>query len=82
MVVELEGDREGFVSLWVGNVPTTHELDRLLAVSYSDEGDFVASIFAKHFETEIAHYSYAGARFFECPGRKKSPTSWPRFVYN
>ncbi|MFF2484324.1 immunity 22 family protein [Paenibacillus sp. NPDC058071] len=43
-------EKEGFVSLWVGKVQSAAELSNLLAVSYSDEGDFVPSIFAKHFE--------------------------------
>lgn len=42
-------EKEGFVSLWIGNVQSSEELDKLLAVSYSDEGDFIPSIFAKHF---------------------------------
>lgn len=58
---------EGSVSLWVGNVRSSEELDRLLAVSYSDDGDFILSIFAKHFEirryddavTEAEHYEVA-----------------------
>ncbi|NEW09776.1 hypothetical protein GK047_28050 [Paenibacillus sp. SYP-B3998] len=43
-------EKEGFVSLWVGSIQSSEELDRLLAVSYSDEGDFIPSIFAKQFE--------------------------------
>ncbi|WOO38008.1 immunity 22 family protein [Anaerocolumna sp. AGMB13020] len=43
-------EKKGFVSLWVGNVQSFEELDRLLVVSYSDEGDFIPSIFAKSFE--------------------------------
>ncbi|MEK3725439.1 MULTISPECIES: immunity 22 family protein [unclassified Paenibacillus] len=57
--------KEGFVSLWVGNVQTTHELDRLLAVSYSDEGDFVPSIFAKHFEIRRYDDAVREAEYYE-----------------
>lgn len=42
-------EQEGFVSLWVGQVKSSEELDRLLRVSYSEEGDFIPSMFANNF---------------------------------
>lgn len=47
-------ETEGFVSLWISNMQTAKELERLLAVSYTNEGDFIRSIFAKH--CEICRY--------------------------
>ncbi len=58
-------EQEGFVSLWVGNVQSFEELDRLLTVSYSDEGDFIPSIFAKHFEIQIYDEAVREAEYYE-----------------
>ncbi|WP_338553174.1 immunity 22 family protein [Paenibacillus sp. KS-LC4] len=58
-------EKEGFVSLWVGNVQSSEELDRLLVVSYSDEGDFIPSIFAKHFEIRRYDDAVREAEYYE-----------------
>ena len=58
-------EQEGFVSLWVGNVQSSEELDRLLTVSYSDEGDFIPSIFAKHFEVRRYDDAVREAEYYE-----------------
>ncbi|OAB35022.1 immunity 22 family protein [Paenibacillus glacialis] len=58
-------EKEGFVSLWVGKVQTTEELNRLLAVSYSDEGDFFPSIFAKRFEIRRYDDAVREAEYYE-----------------
>jgi hypothetical protein len=58
-------EKEGFVSLWVGNVQSLEELDRLLAVSYSDEGDFIPSIFAKHFNIRRYDDAVREAEYYE-----------------
>lgn len=56
---------EGFVSLWIGTVNNAEELDRLLAVSYSDDGDFVPSLFAKHFEIHRYDDAVREAEYYE-----------------
>lgn len=58
-------EKEGFVSLWVGNVQSSEELDRLLTVSYSDVGDFIPSIFAKHFEISRYDDAVREAEYYE-----------------
>lgn len=58
-------EQEGFVSLWVGNVQSSEEMDRLLTVSYSDEGDFIPSIFAKHFEVRRYDDAVREAEYYE-----------------
>lgn len=58
-------EKEGFVSLWVGSVQSSEELDRLLVVSYSDEGDFIPSIFAKHFEIRRYDDAVREAEYYE-----------------
>ncbi|WP_339220352.1 immunity 22 family protein [Paenibacillus sp. FSL H8-0332] len=58
-------EKEGFVSLWVGNVQSSEELDRLLVVSYSDEGDFIPSIFAKHINIRRYDDAVREAEYYE-----------------
>ncbi|WP_238655358.1 immunity 22 family protein [Paenibacillus piscarius] len=58
-------EQEGFVSLWVGNVQSLEELDRLLTVSYSDEGDFIPSIFANYFEIRRYDDAVREAEYYE-----------------
>ncbi|NMO94996.1 immunity 22 family protein [Paenibacillus lemnae] len=58
-------EKEGFVSLWVGDVQSSEELDRILVVSYSDEGDFIPSIFAKHFEIHRYDDAVREAEYYE-----------------
>lgn len=58
-------EKKGFVSLWVGNVQSSDELDRLLVVSYSDDGDFIPSIFANHFEIRRYDDAVREAEYYE-----------------
>ncbi|USK79407.1 immunity 22 family protein [Peribacillus frigoritolerans] len=41
--------KEGFVSFWVGNINSSEELDNLLEISYTKDGDFIPSMFARSF---------------------------------
>ncbi|TVX94887.1 immunity 22 family protein [Cohnella terricola] len=58
-------ETEGNVSLWIGNIQSAEDLDRLLAVSYSDEGDFIPSIFAEHFEIHRYDDEVREAEYYE-----------------
>ncbi|WP_342436462.1 immunity 22 family protein [Paenibacillus sp. FSL L8-0436] len=58
-------EKEGAVSLWVGNVQSSEELDRLLTVSYTDEGYFIPSIFAKHFGIRRYDDAVREAEYYE-----------------
>lgn len=42
-------EKEGYVSLWLGNFAKQEQVEEILQIAYSDEGDFVPSIFAVHF---------------------------------
>ena len=44
--------KEGFVSFWVGNIKSSEELDNLLEISYTEDGDFIPSLFARSFDIE------------------------------
>ncbi|MFE4243477.1 hypothetical protein [Peribacillus butanolivorans] len=38
--------KEGFVSFWVGNINSNEGLDNLLEISYTEDGDYIPSMFA------------------------------------
>lgn len=42
-------EEEGTVSLWVGKAISREELERVLEVSFSDDGDFLGSEFSRAF---------------------------------
>lgn len=42
-------EKEGYVSLWLGNFAKQEQVEEILQIAYSDEGDFVPSIFAMYF---------------------------------
>ncbi|WZX99153.1 immunity 22 family protein [Bacillus sp. FSL W7-1360] len=45
-------EKNGFVSLWLGKVEKSEEMDGLLQPSYTSDGDFVPSVFARSFKIE------------------------------
>ena len=57
----------GTVSLWLGNMESAEDLDQLLKVSYSVDGDYIPPEFANCFS--IARYDEATreAEFFDEP---------------
>lgn len=44
--------KKGYVSLWAGNINSSEELDKLLKISYTEDGDFIPSMFAHRFGIE------------------------------
>ncbi|MGM0877341.1 MAG: immunity 22 family protein [Bacillota bacterium] len=57
--------KEGFVSLWVGNINSSEELDILLNISYTEDGDFIPSIFARSFDIERYDDAVREAEFYD-----------------
>jgi hypothetical protein len=57
--------KEGFVSLWVGNIDSSEELDHLLEISYSVDGDFIPSMFASSFDIERYDDAVREAEFYD-----------------
>ena len=57
--------KEEFVSLWVGNINSPDELERILKTSYTEDGDFIPSIFAHSFDIERYDDSIREADFYE-----------------
>ena len=45
-------EKQGYVSLWLGNCSSYDELDRYLSESYSSDGDFIESDFETDFNIE------------------------------
>ncbi|MCA1318364.1 immunity 22 family protein [Bacillus tianshenii] len=56
--------KEGFVSLWVGNIHSSEELDHLLEISYSVDGDFIPSMFASSFDIDMYDDAVREAEFY------------------
>lgn len=46
-------EREGYVSLWIGNIKTDDELLEYVELVYTDDGDWLPSQFLKDFNIDI-----------------------------
>lgn len=57
--------KEGFVSLWVGNVNSSEELEKLLKITYTEDGDFIPSKFAQSFGIERYDDAVREAEFYD-----------------
>ncbi|WAJ17010.1 immunity 22 family protein [Bacillus paralicheniformis] len=57
--------KEEFVSLWVGSISSPEELEKILKTSYTEDGDFIPSIFAHSFNIERYDESVREADFYE-----------------
>lgn len=57
--------KEGFVSLWLGKINSSEELDNLLEITYTEDGDFIPSIFARSFDIERYDDAVREAEFYD-----------------
>jgi hypothetical protein len=57
--------KEGFVSFWVGNINSSEELDNLLEISYTEDGDFIPSMFAQSFGIDRYDDAVREADFYD-----------------
>ena len=57
--------KEGFVSFWVGNIKSLEELDNLLEISYTEDRDFIPSLFARSFGIERYDDAVREAEFYD-----------------
>ncbi|WP_342559056.1 immunity 22 family protein [Metasolibacillus sp. FSL K6-0083] len=57
--------KEGFVSFWVGKINSSEELDNLLEISYTEDGDFIPSLFALSFDIERYDDAVREAEFYD-----------------
>ncbi|WP_299095597.1 immunity 22 family protein [uncultured Metabacillus sp.] len=57
--------KDGFVSLWVGNINSSEELDDILNISYTEDGDFIPSKFARSFDIERYDDAVREAEFYD-----------------
>lgn len=60
-------EKEGYVSLWLGNFEQQEQLEEILKISYSEEGDFVPSTFAAHFNSKRYDDAVREAERYEKP---------------
>ncbi|PLS18868.1 hypothetical protein CVD28_00260 [Bacillus sp. M6-12] len=56
-------EKEGFVSMWVGSISSPEELDSLLKISYTEDGDSIPSIFSLGFNIERYDDSLSESEF-------------------
>lgn len=57
--------KEGFVSFWVGNINSSEELDNLLEISYTEDGDFIPSMVAQSFGIDRYDDAVREADFYD-----------------
>lgn len=57
--------KEGFVSFWLGKINSSEELDHLLAISYTEDGNFIPSLFARSFDIERYDDAFREAAFYD-----------------
>ena len=60
-------EKQGMVSLWLGRISSETELDELMNVNYSEDGDFVPSKFAQCFSITRYDDATREAEFYEKP---------------
>lgn len=46
-------EKEGYVSLWIGNIKSDDELMAYVELEYTDDGDCIPSKFLKDFSIDI-----------------------------
>jgi hypothetical protein len=59
--------KDGVVSLCVGRADSSTDLDAYLGVSYSEDGDYIPSLFAIDFGIGYYDEDFREARYFEKP---------------
>ncbi|GGE63226.1 immunity 22 family protein [Priestia taiwanensis] len=57
--------KEGYVSFWIGNINSLEELESLLKVTYTEDGDYVPSLFARGFDIERYDDAVREAEFYD-----------------
>lgn len=57
-------EQEGYVSLWVGRVPSTEALEQLLTISYNDDGESIPSAFGEGYGLDWYDDDFREAEWF------------------
>lgn len=62
-------EREGYVSLWVGNTISDMELSKYLEIGFTDDGDYIPSQFLIDFNIDVNEFEedYLERNFVETP---------------
>ncbi|MGM9928884.1 MAG: immunity 22 family protein [Bacillus sp. (in: firmicutes)] len=58
-------EQEGYVSLWVGKFESDKDFQNYLFISYTEDGDSVASEFEKHFQIDYYDEDFMEAEYFD-----------------
>ena len=74
-------EKEGYVSLWIGNIKSDDELMAYVELEYTDDGDCIPSKFLKDFSIDIDDFD---EDFIErvCHENKVSSISESILLYN
>lgn len=57
-------EREGYVSLWVGNFSSKEEMENYLHISYDEDGDAIPSRFEEDFDIDYYDLDFREAEFY------------------
>ena len=60
-------EKEGTVSLWLGQINSASELKELMRVKYSEDGDFIPSKFAQYFSIVRYDDTTREAEYYDTP---------------
>lgn len=58
-------DKEGYVSLWVGNFKSDEDLQRYLFISYTEDGDSIPSPFEIDFQINYYDEDFMEVNYFD-----------------
>ncbi len=73
--------KEGFVSLWLGTVKSEKDLEKLMIIGYTDDGDLIPSGFSKLFSMGRYNDDFREVRFYD-KGIKSIPEALNGFSYS
>ena len=65
MEKNIEMEKKGIVSLWLGSIASENDLNELLKINYSEDGDLIPSEFAKAFSITRYNDATREAEFLE-----------------
>lgn len=57
--------KQGFVSLWIGKTKSINDLNDFLEITYNEDGDYIASPFARVFKTGRYDDDFRESKYYE-----------------
>ena len=72
-------EKDGYVSLWVGNIESEEDFSEYMKIIYNDDGDAVSSMFSNDFQINIDDFD---EDFIECIFSKNKTQSLIKIIKN